>query len=209
MVSIDDRIRRTRNAVSIVSDDEGARTRTAVSWFPTMTIGPSARKAVSMVSECDIAADRPELAAGHARRRTSRWSRQESARVPGRRRRPGCCAPFGDRSSPSPSSLPTNDLRIARHFGHDRVCSPRSKPSISRVWSATKLASCSRLGQPVMAIPPILPVLTTATQTPMQRARLPCIELQNLFATLISGFSMTERSTFWQLEVERTGIALY
>ena len=68
--------------------------------------------------------------------------------------------PFAERSW-RVSALPCcdNDLRTARHSGHERVCSPRSKPSISIVCSATMLASCSRLGQPVMAIPPILSTL--------------------------------------------------
>jgi hypothetical protein len=52
-----------------------------------------------------------------------------------------------------------NDARNARHWGHDRTCSPISTPAISMLRSATTLASCARLGQPVTAIPPILQLL--------------------------------------------------
>jgi hypothetical protein len=96
-----------------------------------------------------------------------------------------CCGP------PSMAASRDNDFRVARHLGHDRMCAPRSNSAISRIRSAARFASCSRLGQPVMAIPPGFSSasspnrFSTARRNPGRAvARLPCIHLGNPFVSL-------------------------
>ena len=160
-------------------------------WCLTTKIGPGRGTQCRSYRSATSPRNRPEFSVDHGLPKNHREPAKNHPTMRNRRLRAGVLgAPFADRSSPeSVESCWRNDLRIARHDGHARVWAPRSKPSISMVRSATKLASWSRLGQPVMAIPPILPVPRDPKAKPqMQRTRLPCIELQNPFVTLISGY---------------------
>ena len=77
------------------------------------------------------------------------------------------------RSGPD-SMVPACDKasKNSRHFGHDLVCKPISELSIPLVCSAIKFASCSRLGQPVTAIPP-----ESNSACPRQRGPYPSYSL--------------------------------
>ena len=71
----------------------------------------------------------------------------------------GCPAPFAELSSWR------NNSKTSPHFAHDRMCAPISESPITSVRSNCNLTSCSRLGQPVMAIPRIFDCVTASEQT--------------------------------------------
>src|SRR5262249_62353425 len=58
-------------------------------------------------------------------------------------------APLGGASRSVSSSM------ICRHLGHDCACAPISERCVSANSAPIKFASCSRLGQPFIAIPRI------------------------------------------------------
>jgi hypothetical protein len=94
----------------------------------------------------------------------------ESAHVEGApAEKPGSCARVASSFAlcEPDSSVLSCDIasKTSRHFGHDRVCALIDEPSLWPVGSAIKTASCSRLGQSVMAIPRFVDSLTAKRKT--------------------------------------------
>ena len=58
-----------------------------------------------------------------------------------------------------------NASKTCRHFGHVPACTPIADLFASPVPSAIKFASCSRLGQPIIAIPRIIDCRTASRKT--------------------------------------------